>query len=75
MNDEKQEIEIVRVSVGIHCDTINELIYWIQWAHNRNRPFHALPEMDDEIGFYFSTILADNEDFDMVKNTIIKKRE
>jgi len=49
-----------RAVAGIFCNTFGELLQWIAWAHERNRPFHA-GTFEGELGFRIDIVLDDGE--------------
>lgn len=74
IEEEEIEIEIEgspRSVAGIFCDTFEDLLDWMRWAHERNRPFHA-GTFEGELGFLIHITLDFRE---TVKDNRIVREE
>lgn len=65
-----EEEESARAVAGLFCDTFEDLIDWMRWAHERNRPFHA-STFEGELGFRIDIVLDNSETVE--NNQIIRK--
>ena len=39
INESVEEVESPGAVAGITCDIVTDLVEWMRWAHERNRPF------------------------------------
>lgn len=71
MNHEEssKDFDSTRAIAGIVCKTLKDLIDWIRWAHERNRPFHA-GTFEGDLGFRIDVALDFDETVD--NNRIVK---
>jgi hypothetical protein len=70
MDTNEMEEKSARAVAGIFCDTFKDLIDWMRWAHERNRPFHA-STFEGELGFRIDIVLDYSETVE--DNQIIRK--
>lgn len=70
INESVEEVESPKAVAGITCDTFTDLVEWMRWAHERNRPFHA-STFEGELGFRVDIVLDYSETVE--NNRIIRR--